>query len=306
MVFSAKKDEIPGVLVGGNKLGSKAEVVASVTVSDAERDKGALSAATFAEVVNLVERHGYVRLQNVFDSKTTDRWSQHYHKRYPEHLNKTGTTNRRPLFTVEAEGPFGESYFYANPFLYPFFQHRLGQDCILGAMSSVVSFPGAPDQRLHRDSEPLFGDDYAFETANPSYAMTVLIPLVDCNLSTGCTRVWPGSHRCSTNEEALESSTAIDPEVTVGSVLITDCKLLHRGAANLSDQVRPLLYLSYHRKWFRDFWGYEDRQPVLISNKNFSRINTEYRHLFAWTKNPYRFLKTKQQLRRFRSLVFGA
>ncbi|MCF8468291.1 MAG: hypothetical protein K9G33_12885 [Sneathiella sp.] len=77
---------------------------------------------------------------------------------------------------------------------------------------------------------------------------------------------------------------------------------LHRGGANLSTHLRPLLYLTYHRSWFRDFGGYEDRPPVNVSNRELRKIPDAYKHMFTWTTDPYVFIRYKTVLR---SLIPG-
>ncbi|WP_373085092.1 phytanoyl-CoA dioxygenase family protein [Sneathiella sp.] len=164
-------------------------------------------------------------------------------------------------------------------------------------MSLVVSFPRAPDQFLPRDTKAIFGDDYTVDIDIPPYAITMLIPLVDCTLETGCTRVWPKSHLTKTDDEAQKVGS-IDSEVNVGSVLITNSKLLHRGGVNQSKIIRPLLYLIYQRSWLRDFAGYEERPPVTIGNRELEKVPGEYRHMFTWTKDLYRVIRIKNWLRR--------
>jgi hypothetical protein len=38
-----------------------------------------------------------------------------------------------------------------------------------------------------------------------------------------------------------------------GDVVVMDGRLLHRGLGNGSDQVRPLVYQSYCRPWYREW-----------------------------------------------------
>jgi ectoine hydroxylase-related dioxygenase (phytanoyl-CoA dioxygenase family) len=271
------------------------DLVSSVTFTDIERDKGQLSEDKLLEISQLFDEYGYVRLVNVFSPDYLQVIENHYRRRYKNFLQGTRKKDRRPLFTVDVEGPFNDEFFYANPLMFSFICRVLGEDCILGAMSSVASYPGAPDQHLHRDTQAIFGNgpnDYTIDKDIPVYAMTILIPLVDCTTETGCTRVWPKSHRTSSEKEALEIQS-LDPEVRIGSVLITNSKLLHRGGANLSDKLRPLLYLTYHRNWFRDFGGYENRPPVNIANAEYRKIPVTRKHMFSWTKNTYRYIRFK-------------
>lgn len=275
-------------------------IESSVSFTDAERNRGAPSAETLAKALELVQKHGFVRLLNVFSQSEIASFKQHYERRYRLYLEGTYKPDQRPLFTVDVEGPFGEPTFFANPLTYSILKKRLGKDCILGAMSSVASFPGAPDQYIHRDSQAIFGEhehDYEIDKGLPSYAMTVLIPLVDCNKETGCTKIWPGSH-LRNDKEKTEKTAPLEPEVPAGSVLLTDSKVVHCGGANHSDKVRPLIYMSYHRSWFRDFWGYESRPPVNVSRRQLKKVPNEYQHMLTWTKDPYPLIKLRNAAKR--------
>ena len=250
--------------------------------------------------INLFRKNGFIRLNNVFDPHLMEKFIQDYNNRYLLSLKKAKNDDKRPLHTVTMKASFNTPEYYANEKIVPILSELLGPDFIIGSVSGVLSFPGAPDQRLHRDSEPLYNndDDYTVDAALPTHSVTMLIPLVDCNEKTGCTRVWPGSHLCSSLEET-EAITPIDPEVNVGSVLLTDSRILHHGAKNQSSMHRPLLYITYHRHWFRDYWGYEQRPPIDISRSQLNKVPKQYRHMFAWTKNPYRKWKIKQIILNF-------
>ena len=276
------------------------QLSSSVTFTDQERDTKTPGEAILNEAQALFAEHGFIRLVNVFDPKTIDEWDKHYRRRYKSFL-QSYDRGERPLFTVDVEGPFSDPYFFANPLIGMVTNKFLGDDHILAALSSVVSFPDAPDQFIHRDTEPIFGKNYSVDVCLPPYSITVLIPLVDCNLETGCTKVVPGSHRLP---RYSPKSPFIDPEVRKGSVLITDGRLVHRGGANLSSRIRPLLYMTYHRKWFRDFGGYEERPPINVSNRVLKNIPREYRHMFDWTKDPYRLIRLKTFLRRILPVRF--
>lgn len=273
------------------------DITSSVRFSDRERDTGVPDSESISRAFALFSEHGFVRLENVFSPQFMVQLTKSYSRRYRMYLEGTYQNDKRPLFTVDVEGVFNDPTFYANPLMLPFIKKCVGDQCIVGAMSSVASFPGAPDQFIHRDSLPIFGGDYEIDKDIPTYAMTVLIPLVDCNRQTGCTKVWPGSHLRNDPKES-ESHAPLEPEVRVGSVLITSSKLIHRGGANVSDKLRPLVYMTYHRSWFRDFWGYETRPPVNVSARQLAKVPAEYRHMFAWTKDQYAQIRTRNSVKR--------
>lgn len=269
----------------------------SVRFSEVERDAGVPSSENVERAIEIFSDQGFVRLENVFSAETMSVWKAHYERRYRRFLSGTDWADRRPLFTVDIEGPLNTPLLYANPLVMPLVSRNVGRDCIVGAVSTVISFPGAPDQRLHRDSQALFGEDYEVDKDLPPYAMTMLIPLVECNRETGCTKVWPGSHHRNEGAE-VERIQPFEPIVPVGSVLLTNSKLLHRGGANLSQTIRPLVYITYHRSWFRDFWGYETRRPVSIGNRELRRVPNELRHLFSWTRDPYPMIELRSRAKR--------
>jgi hypothetical protein len=249
------------------------------------------------KAISLFQKNGFVRLENIFSASYINAISKFYNNNYLHSIKQSGEKDKRPLHTITVEGPLNSPDYYANPKVTPLLEKLLGDNYIIGSFSGVLSFPGAPNQRTHRDSEPLYNtqDDYTIDVKLPAHSITFLVPLVDCNEQTGCTRVWPGSHLAATNEEAKEIN-AFDPEVTVGSILLTDSRVIHHGAANKSNIHRPLLYITYHRHWFRDYWGYEHRPPVHINKKQLSQVPEQHRHLFSWTKNPYKQWQLKQTL----------
>jgi len=259
--------------------------IPSFTVSDEEVAAGRLSEGQIEAACAAFRAAGAIRVHRAIPSDLLGELDRHYRRRYGVELSSTVKADLRPLFTVDLEGPFNRPSFYANPFFFPIIERLLGKDCILGACSSVVSFPGAPAQFIHRDSDSLYGD-YSFDVGLPPYALTVLMPLVDATEETGSTEVWPESHKEPSLEKVLTSSP-LHPLVPRGSVMLTDSRVVHRGAQNRSTSVRPLVYNSYHRHWFRDYGGYEHRPPVAMNPLEFSRVPVEHRQLFSWRFDRY-------------------
>ena len=264
--------------------------ISEITVSDSERSAGQLTEETIKSAVAQFREHGYLRINDLFTPDQMAAFDAHYRAKYGGFLSATNKKDKRPLFTVRVDGPFAQPEVLNNPLASPILAQLLGEDYIIMAMSAVASFPGAPDQYLHRDATKMFGDEVGPEIDMPVYSVTMLVPLIDFTKETGCTRVWPGSHRMADTEEGLAVGS-LDPEVRTGSVLITDGRVLHRGAANNSDRVRPLFYMTFHREWYRDFGGYERRPPLDVPNGQFSRLDAVSKSRLAWSR-PYP-LKTR-------------
>ena len=230
------------------------------------------------EALALFAKHGALLLRDVFEPSRIEAFDRRYRSRYRLELRKPDQVDRRRLFTVDVEGPFADPGYYANPLAFPILQRLLGRNCILGACSSVVSWPGAPPQTVHRDSESLYGN-FEIDVQLPPYAVTLLMPLVRADAVTGSTRVWLGTHRVADFETA-RAMPSVAHEVEPGSMLMTDSRVLHAGEPNRSESIRPLLYITYHRSWFRDLGGYEKRPPVSLGWRRGRAIDPARRAMF--------------------------
>ena len=176
-------------------------------------------------------------------------YSRHLVDRETDETLKVG--EKRFMVPVEFTGALNTPQLYANPFVFTLVQDTLGPECILGSFGAIAALPDAEDQHIHRDHPFLF-NEAVIDTLMPAYAVNVIVPLVDINEYQGATRVWPGSHRVWPEDEARQLPCE-DPVAQVGSCILMDYRLLHRGTANRSEQVRSILYLVYHRPWFKDY-----------------------------------------------------
>jgi len=184
--------------------------------------------------------------------------------------------DRRYMITTELSGAFGDPSVYANPTIMAVVEEALGADFILENFGVVTSLPGAEPQSRHRDGPMLF--DTGISAILPAHAFTVVIPLVEMNAESGSTTVWPGTHRSMVWEEGAKS---VSPLVREGACIIWDYRLFHAGAANRSRSVRPIVYLTYARRWFQDPGNFNGKDRLLLSAESRGNVPDEYRHLFA-------------------------
>jgi hypothetical protein len=271
--------------------------VASLKITEDDRRTGRIDPQRLAEAKRLFSSQGYLRVEDLFTPDQMRAFDRQYRSKNASLLAATNKADSRPLFTLQIEGAFADAQVLDNPLLRPLLSHFLGEDFIVAAVSAVASFPGAPDQFLHRDAEQLFSEDNEIDKDLPVTTITMLAPLIDFTHETGCTRVWPGSHRIAGTEAGLAVGS-LDPELRVGSVLLTDGRVLHRGAANRSNRVRPLFYLTFHRSWFRDFGGYTERPPILVSDRELARLDPGARARLAWSRDPYAGTRLKYPVKR--------
>jgi Ser/Thr protein kinase RdoA (MazF antagonist) len=165
---------------------------------------------------------------------------------------------------------------------------------VLGSFGAVVALPGAERQHIHRDHPPLF-ENPDLDAQVPSFAVTVVIPLVDLTIATGSTRVWKGSHR-QYHSEDLRPELSCVPLAKRGSCYLMDYQLLHGGMPNKSNQIRPILYLNYYRSWFQEAVNYEQQSRILITPEHYQNIPQPYQFLFTRLKESLEFMPRSVRL----------
>ncbi|MGF1458311.1 MAG: phosphotransferase [Leptolyngbyaceae cyanobacterium] len=206
-----------------------------------------------------------------------------------DHVLKVG--DKRRMLTVDLQPPFDHPLIYGNPLGLALMRGLLGPDFVLGSFGVVVALPGAASQHVHRDHPPLF-ETPDLSQPPPSFAITLAVPLVDLTPETGSTRVWKGSHRVA-GDQALPLPDSAVPYVAKGSCYLMDYQLLHGGTPNVSNRVRPLLYITYYRSWFQEAVNYEQQSRMTMSPATYERVPAALKGLFVrqqeqWRSQPAR------------------
>jgi len=241
-----------------------------------------LDAATLSQAKTLFETDGFLKIENLFEKELIQLLASDLMENLSienDALTRgTRIHNRRYIVSVALKPPFNQPELYANSILLSLMKEFLGPHYILGSIGAVISLPGAPDQHIHSDYEPLFKEQPELRGVLPPYAITVGIPLIDIDLLNGPTKIWAGSHRVpSPDAKNFPRHLLCGP---VGSCYFWDYRTLHAGGSNHSEQMRPLLYLAYTRRWFKD---YLNPDLLLIEEE----IPEEHRHLFPIQQLKY-------------------
>ena len=240
-----------------------------------------------ALATSLFETYGVLQVDNAFPVEMIERLHDAFIERYTpyfrkhDHPDALRLGDQRYMLTVDLEAPFDDPDLYAAPLVLPIFRQLLGDDCVLGAFTSVISLPGSKNQSLHKDHPALFPST-RWRHRLPNFAIQLIIPLVPLDDAVGTTRVIKGSHRVSSDRAAKMEMQ--DPLVPLGSCLINDYRLSHHGRGNRSDKVRPILTIIYNRPWFRDYVNYAKQPPLRIGDHQYDQIPKDHRKLFAWWK----------------------
>ena len=150
----------------------------------------------------------------------------------------------------------------------PVVKELLGGSCKVHSVGCVFSLPGAGEQYWHSDGThegPAAGwadvDDPRKAAAGP-HAVCVFVPLVELTKTNGYTEFWKGSQHFASlmdkkGEQTLPGGT--DAIVGEGDAIVYDFRTVHRGMANSSQSIRPIMYVLYgHEEWEGDTkrnWG---------------------------------------------------
>ena len=234
---------------------------------------------------DLFAENGVLLIKNLFSQDLITKLNQSFFQQYnayfedKDHADALEVGVKRKMLTLNFQAPFNNPNLYGNPLLMYLMKALLGKDFILGSFGAVIALPGAEQQHIHQDHPALFEDE-ALDLKLPSFAITVVVPLIDLTPATGSTQVWKGSHRFSPSEE-LEDKYSSVPFVPTGSCYLMDYQLWHGGTPNISHQVRPLLYIVYYRSWFQETVNYEKQARVSITPSEYQKIPEAYKFLFV-------------------------
>ncbi|MEE9395852.1 MAG: phytanoyl-CoA dioxygenase family protein [Methylococcales bacterium] len=262
--------------------------VPTVLISSEERNQELFSAEKANAAYALFNQYGALVLESVFDVEMLqainrlifDKYAGYFEPKEYDAAFYSG--DGHPRVVPNIEGPINEPNLYDNPFVSAIARRVLGDDYILGALNFEAYLPGAECQPIHQNYPPLFNGDDDF-SANTSFALALLIPLVQDPPMRGSTKIIKESHKLPYFEALkLPGQT---PSLDLGSALIVDYRTVLQNFSFSGDTVRPLLSLVFHRPWFRDCLNYRDEPSIQFDDALFYTAPERLKELIAWTKS---------------------
>ncbi|NKB69355.1 MAG: hypothetical protein GKR89_19970 [Candidatus Latescibacteria bacterium] len=235
--------------------------------------QGQLNAVHLAAAVERLHTDGYVVLENAVPKDLVEETRQKLNTVLQAHVDANSQINDpanpgRGIFGLHPprEMPYLDPRFIANSFAVPLLQKALGDDFFCAFYNTNTSWPGSGIQSVHRDSPPLVADH---PHPLPPYSIVLNVPLVDFTVETGATQVWPGTHLDNRpNPEGvntLDTWAADKPStptlVPVGSLVLRDMRMWHRGMPNQTQTIRTMLAVVYNRLFY-----HFDRKLTIPSN----------------------------------------
>jgi tetratricopeptide (TPR) repeat protein len=281
----ARTNDLERALIDADSSG----VTPTISFSISELDSGQISIDTLNAAEKLFRTHGVLHIKNVFDQTLLNNCHADFIEKYQNYLVNTKHEDalrigdKRFQITLKMQEPFNSPSLYGNELVLPLMRRLLGRQCILGCFTSAMSLPGSLDQRLHKDHKHLFDDDPE-EPTLPSFAVTMMVPLIDLDEHVGTTRLKKGTHRLSTEQsKAFPYQT---PLVKRGDCYLMDYRASHHGQANRSNTPRPIVSLVYQRPWFRDYMNFKNQPSLSITSEEFNSVPEPLKSLLSWTTEP--------------------
>jgi hypothetical protein len=146
---------------------------------------------------------------------------------------------------------FASERFLHHPILEQIMQQTLHKEYTNYA-GVINASPQSQAQYWHRDTHNLAdsNNDGSQLLRMDDFYFTVLIPLVPLNEENGTTEFRLGTHRKTAQHFNSAEHKRFD--VAVGSAIVFNGKISHRGRENLANYDRPVIYMVYHKKWYND------------------------------------------------------
>jgi hypothetical protein len=137
-----------------------------------------------------------------------------------------------------------------HPLILALAQEMLGAWCDtlqLNLAQAIEIHPGAPAQFPHRDQDMWQGVKGEVE-----YLVNVMWPLTPFTRANGATLIYPGTHgaRALTGEAPLEPMVASS---CPGTALVFLGSTLHGAGANVTDETRRAIVVSYCLGWLKPY-----------------------------------------------------
>ncbi len=158
-----------------------------------------------------------------------------------------------------------------GPLLDQILTEVLGQGFICNSAAAAIAGPGGTPQALHcgQSMIPKPWPPWPFEC----FCGLLLDDFDDVN---GGTLVIPRSHRILT-EAGLDPLPELPPTTNVtgpaGSALIMDGRLIHGTGANVSEQLRRLIILAYHKPFVRQ----QEQWPLSVAADIYDKASPKLR-----------------------------
>ena len=214
-----------------------------------------LSAERHREIADEVLRDGFYLLRNHFPRDKMKAWHQAFMPLLEKHIEIEGHLKNRGPGRYYVTLPFGEPYadpeIFADDDVLAVMELLLGEGIVMPQLATDTPIRGSEYQDIHRDMPTIFPET-GEET--PPFMMVINFPLMDGTMEHGPVEIARKTQNLPHDiaRPKLDAGEfKLEPlPLLMGDVLFRDCRGLHRGTPNRTDEPRPMVVIGYSRKWF--------------------------------------------------------
>ena len=241
------------------------------TITDEERDAGNIDSDKLSSIVDDISMQGYAVVadlvteetrQLLMESVCEDAEAIHATGKLTPHEKHTGEGHLQ--LGLPRRAPYVRWDLLTNPLIEHVVHGVLGNHAWLGFYNGNVNMPGSTSQPLHFDRPYTWRTKEEAEAAGESWppratTLSCSIALEDITVRNAATEIYPGSHRETvvaswprgerpdTHPELLKRwGPPARMEISAGGICFRDPRMWHRGMPNTSDQVRPMIAMTFH------------------------------------------------------------
>jgi hypothetical protein len=239
----------------------------ALDVTPAETKSGELSPEHLDAAVRAMREDGFVVLNDVIDRAHLEMLRDRMLEDLPKILAREDAPYNWHTGNVQQDPPPFPPYLFRdvlmNDAAIAVSLVLLGPGIKNDFYSGNTSLPGGREQPVHVDAGQLWPN---LKVATPPFGVVVQVPVVAMDPSNGSTELWPGTHLDTTAflqrgdlkippdvvAKRRETVPPLQPSVQLGSILLRDIRIWHRGMPNHTDIPRPLIAMAHWIGWWRD------------------------------------------------------
>jgi hypothetical protein len=234
----------------------------ALTLTDDERAEGALAPERLATALRTFRDTGLITIAGAYETEFLATVRLAYDVLLEKHIAARGgwkaldgkTFGEKHIgFFPPLFAPLADERIAAHPVVVQLLDAFLGGDPVCSFYHTNTAYPGSGYQPIHRDSGHLFGTE--FDGVTPATQIVLNIPLCAFTEENGSTEVWPGTHKIVDTpddaaiplEERAQGLSSVRANLPLGSFLLRDLRVWHRGTPNRADASRTMLAIVFRR-----------------------------------------------------------
>lgn len=247
-------------------------------LTETERESGALSPERLSAALQTFNDLGYLVVESAYDPAFLETVRAAYELELERFLASKGglaalegkTFGKNHIgFFPPMVLPLADTQLAAHPIAVQLMKRLLGEDFQCAFFHTNTAMPGSGTQPVHRDTGHLM------DVPHPVATLVFNVPLCDFTLANGATEVWPGTHLTvgPVDEARAAAFPSTRTEVALGSFILRDMRMWHRGVPNNADYPRTMYAIVYERGFLRT--------PVItIPKTTWESWSEDARHIF--------------------------